>query len=307
MSALISVRKLDIICLSETYFNLETSYDDDNLEIPGNNIIRKDHPSNTKRVGVYVYYKNTLHFKLINIKYLQVCITFEIRIGIKCCKFICLYRSSSKTNDEFESFPKNFELSLDKIHEDNRFIISVLGDFNAKSTNWCKNDITSHEGFMIDAVTSNYGLQQLIHEPTHIFNSSSSCINFIFTSQPNLVMESGVHSSLHPNCHHQVVFAKFNLFILYPPPYERTVWFYEKANPELIRRAINEFDWIRALSNVSTDKKVCYFTETLLNIIHNFILHERIVCDDRDPPWMNNEIKKLINDKKFGLQIILPF
>ena len=177
LSALISVRKLDIICLSETYFNLETSSDDDNLEIPGNNIIRKDHPSNTKRVGVYVYYKNTLPFKSIDIKYLQVCITFEIRIGIKCRKFICLYRSSSQTNDEFESFPKNFELSLDKIHEDNPFIISVLGDFNVKSTNWCKNDITSHEGFMIDAVTSNYGLQQLILEPTHIFNLSSSCIN----------------------------------------------------------------------------------------------------------------------------------
>ena len=88
--------------------------------------------------------------------------------------------------------------------------------------------------------------------------------------------------------------------ILYPPPYERTVWFYEKTNPELIRRAINEFDWIRALSNVSIDKKVCYFTETLLNIIHNFIPHKRIVCDDRDPPWMNSEIKNLIIEKNLA-------
>ena len=94
----------------------------------------------------------------------------------------------------------------------------MLGDFNTKSTNWCKNDITSHEGSMINAVMSNYGLQQLIQELTHIFNSSPSCIDLIFTSQPNLVMESGVHSSLHPNCHHQVVFAKFNLSILYSPP-----------------------------------------------------------------------------------------
>ena len=80
---------------------------------------------------------------------------------------------------------------------------------------------------------------------------------------------------------------------MYPPPYERTVLFYEKANPELIRRAINEFDQTRALSKVSIDKKVCYFTETLLNIIHNLIPYERIVCDDRDPPWMNAEIKNI--------------
>ena len=51
------------------------------------------------------------------------------------------------TNDEFESFLKNFELTLDKIHEENPFIISVLGDFSAKST--------FYECSMIDAVTSN--------------------------------------------------------------------------------------------------------------------------------------------------------
>ena len=71
-------------------------------------------------------------------------------------------------------------------------------------------------------------------------------------------MESGVHSSLHTNCYHQVDFAKLNLSILYPLPYERTLWLYEKADPELIRRVIHELDWIRALSNVSINAKV-YF------------------------------------------------
>ena len=52
LSAFISVHKLDIICLSETYLNSGTSPDDENLEILGYNIIRKDHPSNTKRLGL---------------------------------------------------------------------------------------------------------------------------------------------------------------------------------------------------------------------------------------------------------------
>ena len=55
LSAFISVHKLDIICLSETYLNSKTSPDDDNLEIPCYNIIRKDNPSNTKCGGVSVY------------------------------------------------------------------------------------------------------------------------------------------------------------------------------------------------------------------------------------------------------------
>ena len=96
-------------------------------------------------------------------------------------------------------------------------------------------------------------------------------------------MQSGAHSSLHLNCYHQRVFAKFNLFILYSLPYKRIVWFYEKADAELMGKAINEFDWIRALSNFSIGEKN-YFTKTFLNLIHNFISEERTICDHRDRP-----------------------
>ena len=95
-------------------------------------------------------------------------------------------------------------------------------------------DSTNLEGITIENVTSQFGLSQIIKEATHILESSSSCIDLIFTTQPNLVVESGVHPSLHPNCHHQIVFAKFNLQIYYPPPYPREIWHYKQANTELI-------------------------------------------------------------------------
>ena len=122
-----------------------------------------------------------------------------------------LYWSPSQANDEYESCLKSFEVNLDKINEENPIMISALGDFKPKSSNLCKNDSTSHEGPMIDAVANNYGLYQLIHKLMHILNLSSSCIDLIFNSQTNLVMESGVHSYLHSNCHYEVVFAKLNV------------------------------------------------------------------------------------------------
>ena len=256
----------------------------------------------TVNVVESICYKSSLPFRVINVRYLQESISFELRIGAKCCKFSFLCRSPYQTQDEFETFLKDFKLTLDKIHENNSFMTVVLGYINAKSNNWCKADITSLEGSEIDTIASSYGLNQLIQEPTHILNSSSSCTDLIFTSQPNLVMESGIHSSLHSNCHHQIVFAKFNLSIFYPPPYERTVWYYERANTELMRRAIDQFDWLRALSNVNVDEKVYFFTKTLLNIIQNFIPHETIICDDRDPPWINKEIKKLMIDKNLAFK-----
>ena len=151
------------------------------------------------------------------------------------------------------------------------FMTVVPGDFNAKSNNWCKADITSFKGSKIDTIASSYGLNQLIQEPTRTLNSSSFCIDLIFTSQSNLLLDSGIHSSWHSNCHHKIVFAKFNLSIFYPPSYEGTIWYYKRANTQLIRRAINQFDWSRTLSNVNVDEEVQFFIKTLLNKIQNVI------------------------------------
>ena len=141
---------------------------------------------------------------------------------------------------------------------------------------------------------SNHGLNQLIQEPTQILNLSSSSIDLIFTQQQNLVIESGIHSSLHSNCHHQIVFVKFNLSIFHPLSYEKTFWYYQRTNTVLIRRAIDQSDWLRAISNVNVDEKVYFFTKMLLSKIQNFIPHGTFICNDRDPPWINKEIKKLM-------------
>ena len=61
----------------------------------------------------------------------------------------------------------------------------LLGDFNAKSKSWSMNDTTAEEGTILENVTSLFGLNQLISDPTHILQHSSSCIDFIFVNQPN--------------------------------------------------------------------------------------------------------------------------
>ena len=130
-----------------------------------------------------------------------------MKIWEKLSNFIVLYRLPSQSQDDFETFLKNFELNLDTILANNSFLTVVLGDFNVG----CKSDKTSYEGSKIKGITSQFGLQQLINEPTHHTRNSSSCIDLAFASPSNLVMESGVHSSLHENCHNQIIYAKFNL------------------------------------------------------------------------------------------------
>ena len=68
------------------------------------------------------------------------------------------------------------------------------------------------------------------------------CIDLIFTTQPNMLLESGIYHSLHQNCHHQIIFAKFNFKVYYLSPYERTIFHYSQANVDHIQQAINLFD-----------------------------------------------------------------
>ena len=42
---------------------------------------------------------------------------------------------------------------------------------------------------------------------------------------------------------------------------------------------------------------VVLFNKTIKNIIRNYIPHETITCDDRDPPWIIKDIKELIHGK----------
>ena len=85
--------------------------------------------------------------------------------------------------------------------------------------------------------------------------------------------------------------------ISYPPPYSREIWHYREANTDLFRRAINNFNWEKAFCNSTVTKKVSIFNETILNVLSNYIPHETLTCDDKDPPWFNSRIKSLLQDK----------
>ena len=110
-------------------------------------------------------------------------------------------------------------------------------------------------------------------------------------------MESGVHFSLHSTCHHQIAFAKINLKIYYPPPYEREIWHYEKANADLILRSIDQFHWDIRFAHIYVNQKVHLFNQTIKNILCNFKPHETVTCDH---PWINSKIKGLMQKKNFA-------
>ena len=86
-----------------------------------------------------------------------------------------------------------------------------------------------------------------------------------------MVLDREVHSSLHPNSHHQIVFAKFDLIVFYPPLYSRHVEHYKYANIVQIKNTLASFNWEQAPPNNSNDKKTSVLNETIIIVISNYI------------------------------------
>ena len=49
-------------------------------------------------------------------------------------------------------------------------------------------------------------------------------------------------------------------------------------------------NWDRAFKNSNVNDMVDIYTKTIQNIISNFIPHQTIAIDDKDPPWFNTKI-----------------
>ena len=95
-------------------------------------------------------------------------------------------------------------------------------------------------------------------EPTHILHIFSPFIDLIFASQPNLIIESGVHPSLHPNCHHQLIYVKFKFTITIERGLERSgTTMMQILN--LFRRSVDEYNWQKSISEQKCKIKSEYF------------------------------------------------
>ena len=57
--------------------------------------------------------------------------------------------------------------------------ITITDDFNCRAQQWWCGNIQDQHGTALDDLIQSKNLSQLIDEPTHIINDSSSCIDLI--------------------------------------------------------------------------------------------------------------------------------
>ena len=195
-----------------------------------------------------------------------------------------MYRSPSQTQDEFEEFCNDLKLLLSSVNDVNATLSVITGDFNTKSSRWWSLDKDNAEGRKINSLTSACGYSQLINKPTHVTKESSSCIDLIFATSPNLIRETEVELSIFEKCHHNLIYSIIDFKAPFPPPYLREVWDYKNANVNHIQSAASSIDCEFLFHGANVNQKVDILNECLKNIFHNFIPNRIIKCNYRDPP-----------------------
>ena len=102
ISAFLNIHQFDIFCLTETFLDSSISSEDPRLAIEGYKLFRCDHPSNLRRGGVCLYFKDHLPLALRpDLTTLDECLVCEIQNGSKRFFLTVLYRSPSQSIEQF--------------------------------------------------------------------------------------------------------------------------------------------------------------------------------------------------------------
>ena len=293
-----SVYRFDVMALSETMLNSKVSNEEIEIEGFSKEIYRNDHPSDTKTGGVCLYFREGLAIKRRkDLESLQEMIVTEITIARKKILFSTIYRSPSQDSEQFENFINKLQIALNRMQSERPHSLTLIGDFNCRSTQWWAQDVDNPEGAALDELIETNSLHQLIDTPTNIRNEGMSCIDLIITDQPNLFLESGVNPSLDEHCQHQIIYGKLGICIPPPPPYKRTVWDYAKCDTEKIKNEVNSTDWPARFAGLGPDEMTDLFTSNLSCILSSNIPNKTLKCNDKDAPWITPDVKTAIKRK----------
>ena len=100
------------------------------------------------RGSICIFYKARLPLTVLNISNLNECINFEV----------CLQNLLSHSSEQvikpnttpFQIFRSNHELGHDSLSSCNPFLTIIVGDFNAKSKQWCKIEKAVFQGSQLN-------------------------------------------------------------------------------------------------------------------------------------------------------------
>lgn len=281
------LRNFNIICITETW--LHAGITDDEIAMSDFKLYRRDRTGDAHG-GVCVYVDQNYHSKrradleMNNIE----CIWLEITIQHRKLLIGTFYRPPNSTNEILTSIENSIGLAYDtNIHN-----VLVTGDFNFDM-------LKDNPSSKVLNICQYFGLENLIKEPTHFTEHSSSLIDLFLTSDKNNVLLSGVGEPvLDQNIRfHCPIYCVFKINRKSSATFNRHVWLYDRGDYESFARDISNTDWDN-LRDGNVDVYAKNVTNTIIDLATRHIPNKQVKIRQSDPPWLTNVIRKLMRKRK---------
>ncbi|MEW8548517.1 MAG: reverse transcriptase family protein [Candidatus Thiodiazotropha sp.] len=277
----------DLVSFTETWLN-DSILSEDLLLHDFRSPFRRDRIGDSHG-GIIVYVKNDIPCKrrqdleLLNIE----CVWLELNIKNRKLLVGTFYRPPSSSPQVLIDIENSIGLAVDTGITD----IVITGDFNLNMIN------PQSEKKVLD-ICKQYNLHQLINEPTHFTESSSSLIDLILVSNRQSIEMFGVGEPIlmQDIRYHCPVYSIFNFKKSISKSFQRKVWLYEKGNYDELRNKVSDFDW-NTVQNEDINQYALNFSNKLLEIASECIPTKFITVRPKDLPWMNNNIRKLMRKR----------
>ena len=278
----------DVLCFTESW--LDVSIKDQDISLEGFNAPFRHDRSDRPGGGVIVYCKDNLVCKRrfdLEVRGIE-CVWIEICMKNNNYLIGTFYRPPNSTSDMWDLLEHSIELAIDTQIKN----IIITGDLN-------ENQLVSGNTY-IKSILTNYSLHQLINDPTSITETSATLIDVIITNNTNNIAYSKVcvpFLDVNVRYHCPVMCLirseKHNI-----PPFKRKIWLYDKGNYPLYRQMMSEVNWDNIIMDEnSIEVDVNNLNEIILQLANENIPNNIITVRQKDLPWINNEIRKVMRQR----------
>jgi hypothetical protein len=170
--------------------------------------------------------------------------------------------------------------------------IIITGDFNF---NYLNLPTARH----IHSLCRQFGLTQIITEPTHITENSQSLIDLFLVSNKESVIKAGAADPFLDQTvrYHCPIYSIFKFVKPKKLNFKRKIWKYNHGDYDLLRRKVNNINW-HDIINDDIDNYALNFSNTIIELTSKCVPNKTVTIKPDEPPWITNEIKKNIRARK---------
>ena len=279
----------DIFLINES--KLDDSLNDNCINIPNYNVIRKDRTRHGGGVAIYINENLSycLRDDLVPVDLEMLCI--ELKFQMSKPFLICTWYRPPNTDmsllHKYEEFLTNADAEFNEL--------IILGDLNCDYSVDLGCDTVSEN---LKFVNSLFNLEQMINEPTRITQSSRTLLDVVLTNYPDRITSSGViHLGISD---HSLIYCvrKINSqpkFGHKKIKYRDTKSFDTKKFVDCLKQV----QWETFFSNSDPNKSWGMFYKVLVDLLnsHSPMKTKRIRL--KAIPWLTNDIKKLMHSRDF--------